>query len=240
MRRIALYLIFAFISFNTQAEVQSGRINSLLSLSEKYRHDGANCFASVVFASGLIDDASYISSEFFEALTATPYCKKISSDRPLKSGDFIVIGESKHNEGGRWIHTVLALDGGNGFAKMGYKKDDKTVVTDLQKNVLWYLQQDPSMKTNQFNCDFKGLRMMIEHSDLAASWDELLLIRKQLFAELTLEVLPKHDVVVQKLDRLEAEISKSKAHKQLLEIVRSLLASTRDQLQLMDAFIVEI
>jgi hypothetical protein len=194
-----------------------------------------------VFTSGLIDDASYISSEFFEAMTATGYCQKISSGKILKKGDFIVIGDSKNNDGGgRWIHTLLALGDGKGFAKMGYKKEDKTLVTDLQKNVSWYLHQDPSMKTNQFKCDFQGLRMTIEESDLAAPWKDLLLIRRQLFVELTFEAIPSHEVIVQKLDQVEAEISKSKAHGQLKEVVRNLLASTRDQLQLLDVFIVEM
>lgn len=187
---------------------------------------------------GLIDDASYVSSEFFEAITSTPYCKFISSEKLLKKGDFVVIGDSKHNDVGRWIHTLLVLDDGKGFAKMGYKKEDKTIVTDLRKNVLWYLGQDPSMKTNQFRCDFHALRMTIEHSDLATVWSEILLIRKQLFAELTLENIPNHDVINQKLGLAEAEISKSKAPKQLKELLRGLLASTRDQLQLLDVFTV--
>lgn len=240
MRRIAIYLIFAFMSFNTQAEIQPGRMEALLALSDQYRHDGANCFASVAFSSGLIDDAAYISSNFFEALIATPYCQKISSEKLLKKGDFVVIGESKHNDVGRWIHTLLALDDGKGFAKMGYKKEDKTIVTDLHKNVLWYLHQDSSMKTSQFRCDFDGLRRTIEHSDLAAVWSDLLLIRKQLFAELTHEGLSNHEAMAAKLDLIEANISKSKNHQQLKEVVRGLLASTRDQLHLLDAFIVEM
>ncbi|MFM6929112.1 MAG: hypothetical protein ACKOX6_11650 [Bdellovibrio sp.] len=216
-------------------------MDALLALSDQYRHDGANCFGSVAFSNGLIDDASYISSDFFEALTTTPYCQRVRSEKLLKRGDFIVIGDSKHNDGaGRWIHVLLTLDNGKGFAKMGYKKEDKTIVTDRQKNVLWYLHQDPSMTALQFRCDFHGLRMAIERSDLAAPWGDLLSIRRDLFAELTHDSLKKHDAIVAKLDAIEFEISNSKAHRQLKEVVRNLLMSTRDQLQLTDVFVVEM
>ncbi|MGE5084959.1 MAG: hypothetical protein ACM3MG_01565 [Bacillota bacterium] len=240
MRKIAVCLIFALISLKALADIQPGRINALLNLSGQYRQDGANCFASVAFSSGLIDDASYVTSGFFEALTATPYCQNISSEKVLKKGDFIVIGDSKHNDVGRWIHTLLALEHGQGFAKMGYKKEDKTMVTDLRKNVLWYLSQDPSMKTTQFRCDFSGLRMAIEQSDLVTSWNDLLSIRKDLFAELTHEAVRNHDAIVLKLDHIETTISHSKAPQQLKEVVRNLLFSAREQLQLTDIFAVEM
>jgi len=227
------------LHFKAEAGVLPARVQSLLSLSDKYLHDGANCFASVAYVSGLIDDASYLNSMFYESMTSTPYCRQISKQEQLQKGDFIVIGGPGQQVEGKWIHALLVMAPGKGFAKMGYKKEDKTVVTDLQKNIKSFLVQDPSLSSAMYRCDFQKLRSAIEASDLASVWQDLLVIRQQLFSELVQKDLRNHAMIVASLDRIEQKIAQSKSRRLIVDIMKSLVTSTREQLQLTDVFTVE-
>lgn len=239
MKKSLLGLLFIAFGLNAHADIQQGRLEDLLNLSEQYQHDGANCFASVVYVSGLIDDAAYISSGFYEAAVRTPYCQKLASQKDLKKGDVVVLGSPRDQDTGLWMHALLVLGDGNAFAKMGYKKEDKTIVTNMQKNIKFYRDQDSLIRSTEFRCDFPGLRAAIEQSDLKDSWRMLLGLRIQLFKELRQEQTINHDGVNQTLDRIADVIADSKSPKQIKALVRELLQSTRDQLHLLDAFIVE-
>jgi len=243
VKKLLLSLILAVLSFSFHFKAEAGvlpaRVQSLLSLSDKYLHDGANCFASVAYVSGLIDDASYLNSMFYESMTSTPYCRQIPKQEPLQKGDFIVIGGPGQQVEGKWIHALLVMGQGKGFSKMGYKKEDKTVVTDLQKNIKSFLVQDPSLRFTMYRCDFQKLRSVIEASDLAPVWQELLVIRQQLFSELVQKDLRSHAMILATLDGIEKKIAQSKSRPLIIDIMKSLVSSTRDQLQLTDVFTVE-
>lgn len=233
-------LLLILFSLNAHAEIQPGRIEKLLSLSEQYHHDGANCFASVVYASGLIDDAAYISSDFYEAAVRTPYCQQLPSQKALMKGDIVVLGSPNDREEGLWMHALLVLGEGNAFAKMGYRKEDKTIVTNLESNIKFYRDQDPQIKSSKFRCNLPALRMALELSDLKEPWEMLLIIRGELFNELRQEQTLNHDLVKQTLNRIEGVVTHSKAPGPLRSLVKALVASTRDQLHLLDNFTVEM
>jgi hypothetical protein len=233
-------LLLIFFSLNAHAEIQQGRIENLLNLSEQYRHDGANCFASVVYASGLIDDSAYIASGFYEAAVRTPYCQKLPSFGALQKGDVVVLGSPHDQDTGLWMHALLVLGDGKAFAKMGYKKEDKTIVTSLQENINFYRDQDSAIRASEYRCDFVGLRQAIEQSDLRNAWDSLLRIRQQLFKELRQEQTMNHEDVTQMLAQVDEAIVHSKSTEQIKDLVRELLLSTREQIHLMDDFIVEM
>jgi hypothetical protein len=215
----------------------------------------------VLYAKGLIDDAAYIDSDFVEAMTSTPYCKKLSSISSLKKGDLILLGGKFGAESGEWGHGILSLDEGKVFAKMGFKMNDPTQIVPLLVNINFYLSQDSSKAgkicaqsfqdknkeawcqaksafPSYFRCDLAGARLEIERSGLSQTWKRILAVRKALYEETLMESKLDHSKVSEELDLLEDAVNHSHESRQLRQIITSLIQSTRDQIHLIDAFII--
>lgn len=235
---LSLTLFFlALSSFASSDGIDEARIQSMLGLSSSYKQDGPNCFASVLFAKGLIDDAAYVGSDFTESLLASPFCRSLTSSKELESGDLVFLG-SKSDKLGRWTHAILFLGADKVFAKMGFMKDDPTQIVSIRENIQWYVSQDKSLKPSYFRCDLEELRSSIEQSDLAITWKTLLSLRKKIFAETLRESKENHEIVLENLNALEETVIKSQASAHVRKSISALINNTREQLHLIDVFIV--
>jgi len=241
--------------------VDFNRIKYLLDRSSAYKQDGPNCLATVLYAKGLIDDAAYIDSNFVEAITSTPYCKKLASLSSVSRGDLILIGGKFNEESGKWSHGILSLGEDKVFAKMGFKMDDQTQIVSIFENIKFYLSQDLSKagqicaqsfkdKTKEawcrarsafptyFRCDLVSARKEIEGSGLSQAWKRVLELRRALYLETLMESKVDHSKVSDELDFLEDFAKQSQEPAHLRQITTRLIQSTRDQIHLIDAFIV--
>ncbi|WP_374074612.1 hypothetical protein [Bdellovibrio bacteriovorus] len=240
VNRLVLSLILFFMtlsSFASSGSIDEARIQSMLGLSSSYKQDGPNCFASVFFAKGLINDASYVGSDFTESLLASPFCRLLTSAKELESGDLVFLG-NKSDKLGQWTHAILFLGADKVFAKMGFMKDDPTQIVSLLENVKWYVSQDSSLRPSYFRCDTEAFHSSIEQSDLAMTWKTLLILRKKIFAETLREAKENHEMVLEDLKALEETVLRSQAPAHVRKSVSALISNTREQLHMIDVFIV--
>lgn len=261
-RILLLFLFFTSLSAaGKTGQIELGRVEDLLNLSGSFKQDGPNCFASVAYASGFIDDAAYVDSGLFQAALETPYCQTLKTSTDLRVGDFVLLGGSPTKGGDRWEHAILYMGVGQVFAKMGFKKEEAASVVAMTENIQWYLQQirtpqgricaasflderkramceRHSLFPSYFRCDWKALRNELENSTFASLWAEILKIRQQLFKDTLQESPERHDAIKDRLDHLEQQVLNSSEVKALKNIVLATIHDTREQVHLMDDFII--
>ncbi|WII73942.1 hypothetical protein QJS83_08640 [Bdellovibrio sp. 22V] len=246
MKRILLGLLFG-ISLQAVADpraVDSSRVEYLQKISSLYQYDGPNCFASVAYASGFLDEASYLDSSVYEAVLKAPECAQLSSENELREGDFILIGGMETQDQAKWGHAILYLGAGQVFAKMGFRKEEPTSIVSLHENIRWYITQDTFVQGKRaaypsyFRCDWQGIKTRVASSSLAAAWKELQDIRKKIFAETYMQKSDDHESESARLEKLEEVVKGSTEPAFIKNLLLALINNTRDQIHLLDAIIV--
>jgi bisphosphoglycerate-dependent phosphoglycerate mutase len=113
--KIIIPIIATSLSFANDA-----RVEELLKLSNKIKLTGPNCVSSSLYAAGLVDDYSYISTSSLAALFASSSCHEVKAEKRAKNDLVIAYGED-HKYQGLVPHVAYLTSSDTAFAKKGYE-----------------------------------------------------------------------------------------------------------------------
>lgn len=214
---LILQMLFAPLSVLAGAAsslpITSERIQLMLNQGSSYVKAGPNCYSSVLFASGFIDDWALV-DDGLDKVLASSGCKELESISEVQPGDIFTIEGFAARYTNLRTHTGLFVSSTEIFAKMGNAPQNMTAIENAKNNINLYMSSgasnrcrknafnskfkstclEDSLFPNYYRCDFKALRNEIENSSVALVWRELSTVRKKLAAA-TLSPISDADIV---------------------------------------------
>lgn len=253
---LILQMLFAPLSVlagaGSSLPITSERIQLMLNQGSSYVKAGPNCYSSVLFASGFIDDWALV-DDGLDKVLASSGCKELESISEVQPGDIFTIEGFAARYTNSRIHTGLFVSSTEIFAKMGNAPHNMTSIENAKNNISIYMSSGASKgcRKNAFNakfkskciedslfpvyyrCDFKALRNGIEKSSAGLVWRELLTVRKKLAAA-TLSPNSEADIVQIQNSLQQVHISlPADDSSEIMAVVKGFLEDAKTQADLL-------
>lgn len=190
-------IIICFLNIEAKAEAfSSNRAQEVV--ETRYFSSGPNCFSSVLYAGGLLDDFSYIGSEIMQFIFDSPFCKEIPiSER--KTGDITTVEGFEFRYHSYLAHTAIFSSNETAFSKMGHEPDDVIKNANYLENIGAYYKDkscleyayDSSRRGDYctysvlYRCDFDKFLNELGNSKAMSSYKKIVKIRKKLLVAAT-------------------------------------------------------